>query len=94
MARNRGCQNFARLGRFWNPGKYYFLQFAKEVVDSINERTTEEGIPWARNSLIMTGLAPDIDGVWEVSQLTQELSLIVLDNLEYFHGFNPNAGEQ
>jgi len=64
-------------------------QFAKEVIDSINERTTTEGVTWARKSLIMTGLAPDIDGVWKVSQLTQELIRMVLDNLEYFNGLDP-----
>ena len=54
-------------GRIRNPGKYFFLQLVKEVVDELNSRTVGN-ITLARKSLILFGLIPDEDGMWKLEQ--------------------------
>ena len=78
------------LGCIRNPGKYFFLQLVKEVVDELNSRTIGN-ITLARKSLIMCGLIPDEDGVWKLEQLTPELRNIAESNIAYFHVQDPST---
>jgi len=80
---------YTAQGRISNPGKHFYLQLVKDVIDDLNERTTDRGISLARESLICTGLAPDIDGVWKISQLTKELQSMVNAHMDCFNGLNP-----
>lgn len=82
-------ETYTSTGRLTNPGKLFFLQLVKDVVTDLNQRRTDRGITLARESLICTGIAPDIDGIWKVSQLTKELQSIVNEHLDNFNGLNP-----
>lgn len=80
---------YTSTGRITNPGKHFYLQLVKDVVDDLNQRVSPRGLSLARESLIHTGLAPDADGIWKISQLTSELQAIVQENIEHFNGLNP-----
>ncbi len=71
-----------------NPGNRYFLTLIQECVSELNSRLSG-GIGMARRAMISTSLIPDVDGVWRVSQLTNELQEIVANNLPYFNRVEP-----
>ena len=62
-------------GRTVNPGKRFYLELTKEVVDDTNNQVTQSGLSVARKSMISRGLHPDVDGVWKTERLTPELRL-------------------
>ena len=81
---------FTSTGRIRNPGKYFFLQLVKEVVDELNSRTIGN-LTLDKKSLIICGLIPGENGTWELSQLTPKLRRIVQSNLPYFNEQDPGT---
>jgi len=82
--------NQTDTGRLPNPGKRFYLELVKDFIDELNERMTGE-IKNAQKAMIMCGFVPDSDGIWKIEQLSTELKVIVLNNLTYFNGQNPEA---
>lgn len=63
---------FTSTGRIPNPGKHFYLEIIRDVVDEINSRVDlSTGISEARRALMVCGMIPSIDGIWKVEQLTQ-----------------------
>ena len=58
------------------PGQAILLTAHEKVVDEMNYESHNE-ISLVRNSMILCGMIPDLDGVWKISQLTSELQLVV-----------------
>ena len=71
-------------GKVHNPGKSYFLQLAARCVRDVNRERDEDGISFARKAMIITGLALNTNGLWEVRQLTPELQRIVHKHKQIF----------
>lgn len=74
--------------RLANVGKHYSMELVRDCVNELNNKTCQ-GIAMARKAIIMCELIPDVDGVWKIEQLSQELRDVVNANLSYFHGLNP-----
>lgn len=79
---------FTSTGRIPNPGKHFYLEMVRDVVDEINSRI-DAGMSESRRALIMCGMVPSSDGVWEIEQLTPELQSIVHEFPTYFDGAVP-----
>jgi len=62
----------------------------KDCISELNERMTGD-IKMSQKAMIMCGLVPDSDGLWKIEQLSSELKVIVLNNLTYFNGQNPEG---
>ena len=58
------ADEFTSTGCIRDPGKYFFLQLVKEVVDELNSRTIGK-LTLARKSSIMCGFIPSENGVWD-----------------------------
>lgn len=71
-------------GKLANPGKYYFLKLGARAVQMARAKKDEDGINFARKSMVMCGLSLDTDGVWRVSQLKAELQVLVARHRELF----------
>ena len=71
-------------GKIHNPGKSYFLHLAARCVREVNQQRDEDGICFARKAMVITGLALNTNGQWEVQQLTPELQRIVQKNHTVF----------
>lgn len=75
-------------GKLFNPGKLFFLRLAADAVRDVNRQRDSDGLSFARKAMIMTGMALNTNGQWEVSQLTPQLQNIVSKHMEYFDGKN------
>ena len=64
-------------GKIHNPGKSYVLHLAARCVCEVNQQRDADGISFARKAMVITGLALNTNGQWEVQQLTPELQRIV-----------------
>ena len=53
---------------------------------AINNQRDSNGLTYARKSMIMCGMAKDVDGVWKIDQLKPELISICLKYKNYFDG--------
>lgn len=73
-----------------NPGKRFFLRLAAGSLRDVNQQQDENWLTYARKLMIMTGSALNINGLWQVTQLTSELQKIVKINKELFESV-PNV---
>ena len=71
-------------GKIANPGKTYFLRLAARCVRKVNEQRDADGLRYARKAMIITGMALNTNGLWEVSQLTPDLQRIVRKHASVF----------
>ncbi|KAL0251132.1 hypothetical protein GEMRC1_000346 [Eukaryota sp. GEM-RC1] len=65
--------DFSNSGKLPNPGKKYFLQLAKQVVQDINRKRNENGDSFARVAMMRCGLGLDDEGQWNIKHLSPEL---------------------
>jgi len=75
-------------GGLLNRGKHYYLELLNECIDELNSKISGN-VTIATRAMIIHGLIPDSDGVWKISQLSQDLQKIVVDNLLNCNGLNP-----
>lgn len=73
-------------GKLQNPGKRFFLQLAADSVRAVNEMKDKNGLSYARKAMIRCGLALDLVGSWQESQLFPELRTIISNHRAYFEG--------
>lgn len=73
-------------GKLPNPGKGFFLRLAADAVREVNAQRDKNGVQYARKAMIMTGMSLNLNGLWEESQLTQELQQIVAKHRNHFEG--------
>lgn len=73
-------------GRLINPGKSFFLKLAAKAVREVNRQRDENGLSYARKAMIMTGMALNTNGQWEIGQLTPDLQRIVRKHQGVFYG--------
>eukprot|EP00171_Calliarthron_tuberculosum_P006261 IDg6261t1 len=59
-----------KSGNICNPGKKFYLRLASRCVREVNLQRDKDGLTCARNAMIITGLALNTNGRWEVGQLT------------------------
>ena len=64
-------------GKIHNPGKSNFFHLAARCVREVNQQRDADGIGFASKAMVITGLALNTNGRWEVQQLTPELQRIV-----------------
>ena len=82
--RNNACikNQFTQTGRVMNPGKHSILLLIQQSISNLNERMCGN-INVPTKSMILSGMIPNSDGLWNVSQLTPELQTIVHDNMVF-----------
>lgn len=78
-------------GKIANPGKTYFLKLAAKCVRQVNQQRDEDGLTYARKAMIITGMALNTNGLWEVSQLTPDLQRIVRKHASVFEASRNEA---
>lgn len=59
---------------------------AADVIRDVNKMKDKDGISYARKSMIMTGLALNLEGVWAESQLSDQLQTIIAKYRANFDG--------
>lgn len=64
-------------GRFYNSGKTFFLKFSARTRREINQQRDKEGLSYSRKAIVITRMALNTNGNWEVSQLRPQLQAIV-----------------
>jgi len=84
-------QNTPRVDGQWskkltNPGKRFFLQLAADSVEDVNKEVDCDNMPYARKSIIRSGMALGVDGTWSVNQLFPHLQEIIAKHEPYFQG--------
>lgn len=60
-------------GMIANPGQTKILKLAAGCIRTVNRQRDEDRLTYYRNAMIITGLALNTIGLWEVSQLTSDL---------------------
>ena len=60
-----------------NSGKKYFLGLAADMVRTVSAQRDSDWILYTRKALIRCGMAMNINGLWEIRQLSPELQEIV-----------------
>lgn len=73
-------------GKLCNPGKHFFLKLAADAVREVNEQRDKDGVQYARKAMKMTGMSLNLNGLWEESQLTQDLQCIIAKHRNHFDG--------
>ncbi|KAL3687832.1 hypothetical protein R1sor_014141 [Riccia sorocarpa] len=74
------------LGKLLNPGKTFFLKLAASSVRKVNVMRDKQGVLYTRKAMIRCGLAKNVNGVWEVGQLSPELQEIIRKHKSQFDG--------
>lgn len=64
-------------GRLVKPEKLFSLRLAAKCIREVNIQRDEDGVRYARKAMIIIGMAKNLNGVWEVVQLTPALQFIV-----------------
>ena len=64
-------------GKMKNPGKKFFLLLAKQAVQDVNNRWDADGTTYDRKAIIRCGMSLNLNGRWEVEQLTPASRLTV-----------------
>ncbi|KAL3700031.1 hypothetical protein R1sor_018053 [Riccia sorocarpa] len=70
IQRNMWSEGF---GELLNPGKNFFLKLAADSVRKVNAMRDKHGLPYTRKAMIQCGLAKNVTGQWEVTQLFPQL---------------------
>ena len=73
-------------GKLQNPGKQFFLRLAAAAVREVNSQRDKNGVQYARKEMIMTGMSLNVNGLWEESQLTDDLQRIVARHRNHYDG--------
>ncbi|CAM6103572.1 unnamed protein product [Calypogeia fissa] len=73
-------------GKLKNPGKSFFLKLAASSVHHVNTLRDNNGITYARKAMIRCGMALNLNGKWEVEQLSPELQNVIKNHRAYFNG--------
>lgn len=68
------------------PWEKFFLQVAANPVRQINQQRDKNGITFARKAKIRTGMSPNLKGLWEESQLFENLQAIITRHHSHFDG--------
>lgn len=76
----------AGSGKLPNPGKPFFLKLAASCVRDVNEQRDRNGLSYARKAMIRTGMSLNVNGLWQESQLADDLQHIIARNRPYFDG--------
>ncbi|DAZ94459.1 TPA: hypothetical protein N0F65_003495 [Lagenidium giganteum] len=64
-------------GKFQNPGKYYLLELAAEVIKEVNAKRDKNGLNYAQKTMIRCGMSLGADGKWSTAQLFPHLQEII-----------------
>ena len=78
-------------GKIANPGKTYFLKLAARSIRQVNQQRDDDGLTYARRAMIITGMALNTNGLWEVYQLTPDLQRIVRKHASVFEASRNEA---
>lgn len=78
-------------GKLRNPGKRFFLELSARCVREVNMQRDADGLRYGRKAMIMTGLALNTNGQWEIGQLTPELQRIVRKHQTVFDAARSEA---
>lgn len=73
-------------GKLKNPGKRFFLRLAADAVREVNGQRDKNGVQYARKAMMMCGMSLNLNGLWEESQLTEDLQAIVAKHRNHFDG--------
>lgn len=73
-------------GNLPNPGKHFFLKLAADAVRDVNRQRDENRLTYVRKAMILCGLALNVNGVWEETQLSPELQAIINKHRVHFDG--------
>lgn len=73
-------------GKIRNPGKTYFMKLAVAAVRDVNYQRDGNGITYGRKAMIRTGIALNINGLWEEGQFSPKLQEIINRHRDYFDG--------
>lgn len=91
LIRNNDWQDRVRADGSWSgklphPGKHFFLKLAAESVRAVNQQRDSNGLTYARKAMIRCGLALDVDGNWNETQLFPNLQGIIRKYRAHFDG--------
>lgn len=64
-------------GKIKNPGSEFFLHLAAEMVNSVDERRDKDSVLFKRMAMIRCGTALNLNGIWELPQLSPELQKVL-----------------
>ncbi|CAM6124006.1 unnamed protein product [Calypogeia fissa] len=73
-------------GMIRNPGKHFFLKIAADSMRTVNSFRDKNGISYARKAMIRCGLALNLNGRWDIDQLSPELQNVIRKYPEHFRG--------
>lgn len=73
-------------GKLPNPGKRFYLELAASVTRMVNKDRDRDNVLYTRKAMIRCGMALNINGVWEETQLFPHLQNIVAKYRENFEG--------
>lgn len=68
-------------GQIWlptQPRKGFFLCLADDAVRDVNRQFDADSLTYSRKAMIMTRMALNTKGIWQVSQLTPDLQRIMI----------------
>lgn len=83
----------SQSGRINRPHRHFFMNLARSCVDSINIMVDKNGISLCRKAMIRCGLSKDVNGTWNVQQLSAPLQAICMKHALNFDGTLPeNTG--
>ncbi|CAM6117144.1 unnamed protein product [Calypogeia fissa] len=66
--------------------KHFFLKIAEDSVRTVNSFRDKNGISYAKKAMIRCGLALNLNGRWEIDQLSPELQNVIRKYPEHFRG--------
>ena len=78
-------------GKINHPSRHWYMSTAKTCIDKINEMRDQNGLLLTRKSMIRCGPSFDINGIWRISQLSNDLQDTVTTYIENFNGVPPFA---
>ena len=73
-------------GKVPNPAKAFYLGLSAGVVRVIDAMGDADGVCYARNAMIRTGMELNVNGQWEELQSVMKLQKIVDKYRNHFHG--------
>lgn len=72
-----------------HPKKEHYLRLAAVCCREVSEMQDENGINIVRKAMIRCGLSKNINGLWEIEQLSPKLQAIVAKYCDNFDGKKP-----
>ena len=81
MGSEQGCS-----GKLKNPVKSFFLELAAKAVKDVYNQRDNNSLFYARKAMIRTGMALNLNGLWEEMQLFTDLQGIIAKHSNHFDG--------